>query len=60
MIHSLWSRVQVEILDRQRWRTRVELTNTNFKYFEIFHSRRRRHSSLVMVSPAEYEVRHAS
>ncbi len=25
MIQSFWSRMQVELLDRQRWRTRIEL-----------------------------------
>jgi hypothetical protein len=28
MIESFWSRMQVELLDRQSWRTRVELANT--------------------------------
>ena len=60
MIESFWSRMQVELLDRQRWKTRVELANAIFEYLEIFHNRRRRHSSLGMVSPIEYEIRHAS
>jgi len=60
MIESFWSRMQVELLDRKRWKTRVELANAIFEYLEIFHNRRRRHSSLGMVSPVEYELRHAS
>jgi len=60
MIESFWSRMQVELLDRQRWKTRVELANAIFEYLEIFHNRRRRHSSLGMVSPVEYELQHAS
>ena len=60
MIESFWSRMQVELLDRQRWKTRIELANAIFEYLEIFHNRRRRHSSLGMVSPVEYELRHAS
>ena len=32
--------MQVELLDRQRWRTRVELANAIFEYIEIFHNRR--------------------
>ena len=63
MIESSWSRMQVELLDRQRWKTRVELANAIFEYLEyleIFHNRRRRHSSPGMVSPIEYEIRHAS
>lgn len=58
MIESFWSRMQVELLDRKRWRTRVELANAIFEYLEIFHNRRRRHSSLGMMSPVEFETRH--
>ena len=47
--------MQVELLDRQRWRTRLELANAIFAYLEIFHTRQRRHSSLGMLSPIEFE-----
>ena len=30
-----------------------------FEYLEIFHNRQRRHSSLGMLSPIEYELRYA-
>jgi putative transposase len=53
MIDSSWSRMQVELLDRKRWRTRVELANATFEYLEVFHNRLRRHSALGMVSPVE-------
>lgn len=58
VIESFWSRMQVELLDRQRWRTRVELANAIFEYLEIFHYRQRRHSSLGMRTPVEYEMLH--
>jgi transposase InsO family protein len=58
VIESFWSRMQVELLDRQRWRTRVELANAIFEYLEIFHNRQRRHSALGMLSPVEFENRH--
>ena len=58
VIESFWSRMQVELLDRQRWRTRVELANAIFEYLEIFHNRQRRHSALGMLTPVEFEVRH--
>jgi putative transposase len=60
VIKSFWSRMQVELLDRKRWKTRVELANAIFEYLEIFHNRQRRHSALGMLTPVEFEARHAS
>ncbi|GIU98111.1 MAG: transposase [Actinomycetota bacterium] len=57
MIEAFWSRMQVELLDRQRWRTRVELANAIFEYLEIFHNRQRCHSALEMLTPLEFEAR---
>ena len=48
--------MQVELLNRRRWNTRVELANAIFEYLEIFHNRRRRHSALGMLTPTEYET----
>ena len=56
MIEAFWSRMQVELLDTRRWKTRVELANAIFEYIEIFHNRRRRHSALGMRTPIEYEL----
>jgi len=58
MIESFWSRMQVELLNRKRWNTRVELATAIFEYLEIFHNRQRRHSSLGMLTPIEFEARH--
>jgi putative transposase len=58
MIESFWSRMQVELLDRRRWRTRVELSTAIFEYLEVFHNRQRLHSALGMLSPVEFESRH--
>src|ERR671912_951539 len=55
MIEAFWSRMQVELLNRHRWRTRVELANAIFDYLEIFHNRQRRHSSLGMLTPIQFE-----
>ena len=55
MIEAFWSRMQVELLDRHRWKTRVELANAIFDYLEIFHNRQRRHSSLGMLTPIAFE-----
>ena len=56
MIEAFWSRMQVELLDQRRWRTRVELANAIFEYLEIFHNRQRRHSSLGMLTPIQFET----
>lgn len=37
MMESFWSSMQIELLDRQKWKTRVELANALFDYIEIFH-----------------------
>jgi putative transposase len=40
------ARLKTELLNRQKWKTRIELSTALFEYFEIFHNRNRRHSSL--------------
>lgn len=55
MMESFSSRMQVELLDTKRWKTRIELANAMFDYLEIWHNRRRRHSQLGMLSPIEFE-----
>ncbi|MBK3563726.1 IS3 family transposase [Streptomyces sp. MBT62] len=42
MMESFWARVQVELLNRRRCRTRLELSTALFEYLEIFHNRQRR------------------
>lgn len=59
MMESFWGRMQVELLNRKRWKTRVDLANSIHDYIEIFHNTRRRHSSLNMLTPAEYERQYA-
>lgn len=54
MIESFWARMQVELLDPQTWRTRIEV---RFECLEIFHNRQRRHSGLGMLTPVEFEER---
>jgi putative transposase len=56
MMESFWSSMQIELLDRQKWKTRVELANAIFDYLEIFHNRQRRHSALGYRTPIEYEL----
>jgi putative transposase len=60
VIESFWGRMQTELLNRQRWRTRIELANAIFEYLEVFHNRQRRHSALGWLTPMEYEKRHTT
>jgi hypothetical protein len=48
--------MQTELLNRKRWRTRLELANAIFEYVEIFHNRKRRHSALGMLTTNEYKT----
>jgi transposase InsO family protein len=50
--------MQVELLNRQRWRTRVELANAIFEYIEGFCNRRRLHSYLGWNTPLQFETEH--
>jgi putative transposase len=56
----LWSRMQIELLDRHRWKTRIELANAIFDYLDIWHNRLRRYSALGCISPVEYEMKHTT
>jgi putative transposase len=58
VVGSFWRRMQAGLLNRQRWRTRVELANAIFEYIEGFRNRRRRHSALGWASPLEFETGH--
>ncbi len=57
MMESFWERMQLELLDSQVWFTRNELANAMFRWIESWYNRRRRHSSIGMLSPIEFETR---
>ena len=54
---SFFATLQTELLDRHAWQTRRQLQTAFFDYVEVFYNRRRRHSRLDYLSPAEYEGR---
>jgi putative transposase len=60
MVEAFWARMQVELLNRQRWKTRVELASAIHDYIEIWHNTKRRHSALNMLTPIEYEMNHTT
>jgi putative transposase len=55
LMESFWARMQVELLNRRRWKTRIELAAAIQDYIELWHNIRRRHSALRMRTPAEVE-----
>ncbi|MGO2313184.1 MAG: IS3 family transposase [Brachybacterium tyrofermentans] len=56
MMESFWSSMQIELLNRKKWNTRIELANAIFEYIEVFYNRRRRHSSLEYATPNDYDL----
>ena len=57
-VESFWGRMQTELLDRQKWSTRLELSTAMFDWIEAFYNPTRRHSALGNISPVEFERRH--
>lgn len=55
MMESFWGRMQVELFNRTRWKTRIELASAIHDYIEVWHNTRRRHSALGMRTPTEIE-----
>ena len=50
MMESFWSSMQIELLNRKKWHTRLDLANAIFDYIEIFYNRQRHHSQLESLS----------
>ena len=50
--------MQVELLNGHRWRTRIVLAKAIFAYLELFHNKKRRHSSLNMLTPNAFETQY--
>lgn len=58
MMESFWGSMQLELLDRQVWSSRAELANAIFEWIECWYNPQRRHSSIGMLSPIDYETHH--
>jgi putative transposase len=58
MAESFFASLQTELLDRRAWATRQELAQAIFEYVEAFYNPIRRHSSLEMLAPNDYEHHH--
>jgi putative transposase len=53
---SFFATLKKELVHRRSWPTRRELTGEVFEYVEAFYNPVRRHSTLGMLSPADYET----
>lgn len=56
MMESFWNTLQLEVLDRKEWESREELANAIFEWIECWYNPQRRHSSIGMLSPIEFET----
>lgn len=53
---SFFATLEFELIMQNDWHTRDEARQAIFQYIEAWYNRRRRHSTLGYVSPAEYEA----
>jgi transposase InsO family protein len=54
---SLFATIKRELVHRHRFPTRAAARTAIFEFIEVFYNRRRLHSSIGLLSPAEYERR---
>ena len=56
MSETFWSTLKTEFYDRKKWSTRDEARKAVALWIEIVYNRRRRHSSIGMISPVDFEA----
>ncbi len=59
-MESFWGSMQIELLNRQRWRTNLPLAVGMADYNENFYNVARRHSALNSLTPIEFEDLHST
>jgi transposase InsO family protein len=52
---TFFATLKKELVNRRSRPSRLELQSAVFEYIEAFYNRQRRHSTLGMLSPANYE-----
>jgi len=57
---SFLATLEKELLQWERLATRAEAATTIFEYIEVFYNRKRRHSVLGYLSPADYRANNAA
>ncbi len=56
MMESFCSSMQIELLNRKNWKTRIELANAIFEYIGVFTNRRRMHSSVGYQTHTDFDL----
>jgi transposase InsO family protein len=54
-MESFFATLKTELVYREQFKTRQEAKAKIFEYIEVFYNRKRRHSSLGMKSPVDFE-----
>ena len=54
---SLFATIKTELVDRRSWATVSQVRTAVFEFIEVFYNRRRLHSTLGYLTPAEYEAK---
>lgn len=57
VLESFHASLKKDLIHRRSWPTKAEARTAIFDYIETFYNRRRRHSTLGMLSPLEFENR---
>jgi putative transposase len=56
VLESFHASLKKDLIHRRSWPTKAEARTAVFDYIEAFYNRRRRHSTLGMLSPADFET----
>ncbi len=56
VLESFHATIKKDLIHRRSWPTKTEARIAVFEYIEAFYNRRRRHSTLGMLSPVEFET----
>jgi transposase InsO family protein len=59
-MESFWGSMQIELLNRQKWQTKMELGLAMADYIEHFYNPDRRHSSIGYLTPNEFDDLHST
>jgi transposase InsO family protein len=58
-VESFFRTLKVELVYRQKFKTREEAKSAIFEFIEVWYNRQRLHSSLDYMTPEQYETKHS-